>query len=371
MTKAKRGSTPRENPSPLPVPPELLAAHPGVSDALARWLESGHVPPVLLLTGPRGCGKRAIAYHVAQTLQCERAGFSKQDEPEGLFGGPSAPRAGTVPEPCGECATCARALSGQALDFKEIRLEADAQTFKIDQFRELKESLGFSGYAGASRIFLISEAERMTPQAANSLLKILEEPPEGWIFLLTVSDPSLLPSTVVSRCQMLRMRPLGEDVLCSLLNKEDIPSERITVLARIAEGSLSRARDLASDESWEARSILLQFLGQPSGAYHGLIDYASGDPARFRLLLDQFEHLLSDLIRRSRLPSEPYANSDASRALDEHAAKVSKRLGSAQAALLFWIDRSERLFRLRREMTAPLNQKILIQDFLSPWMDAV
>ncbi len=368
MSKSKRAADSSEKPTPLPIAPALLEAHSGVTDALAQWKETKKIPPVLLLTGPRGCGKREIAYHIAEALQCEHSGFFVAPEGGGLFGGTPAPKGAG---PCGACGACLRAISGQALDFTEVRLEDDERTLGVDRFREIKEKQGFSSFGGGARIYLISDADRMTVAAANSVLKLLEEPPPGWVFLLTVADPSLLPSTVVSRCQMLRLRPLGDEVIAELLKLEDLPADRIATVAKISEGSLSRARELADDDAWEARGAILQFIGKPETAYHLLIDYAAGDPLKFRLLLDQFEQLLSDLIRTAQMPGTPYRNIDAKRALEDHAKRCALKTGGAKRALGFWIDRSERLYRLRREMAAPLNAKVLIQDFLSPWMDAV
>jgi hypothetical protein len=250
-------------------------------------------------------------------------------------------------------------------------VESDEKSLGVDRFREIIEKQGFSSFGGGARIYLITDAERMTLAAANSVLKLLEEPPEGWVFLLTVSDPSLLPSTVVSRCQMLRLPPLGEATVEAILRREGQPTERIATVAKLAEGSLTRARELANDAAWEARGNILEFIGKPAAAYHLLIDYAAADPERFRLLLDQFELLLADLIRGARIPGIAYRNVDARRALEDHAKRCAVRKGGAERALGFWIERSERLFRIRREMTAPLNTKVLIQDFLSPWMDAV
>jgi hypothetical protein len=381
MSRARKEAAPVEK-GPLPIDPAYLSAHANpVLASLDQWSAQERVPPVLLLTGPRGSGKREIAYYLAQTLQCERAGFTKPSEEGGLFGAseggglfgdsPVAPAAATPARACGECPSCLRALDGNSLDFREIRLEEDKKTYGVDQFREVKETMGFSGYGGGFRIFLVAEAERMTNQAANSLLKLLEEPPPGWIFLLTASDASLLPTTVVSRCQMLRLRPLPEKELSGLLAAREVPSDRVGVAVALAEGSLSRALELSEDEAWEARATLLRFLSQPQSVFFPLVDYASGDVARFRLLLDQFEHLLSDLVRRARMPDAKLRNVDAKKSIEDHFAKCVKRKGSVDAALEFWIGRSERLFKLRREMTTPLSQKILVQDFLAPWMDAV
>ena len=155
MTKNKRGE-PRENPTPLPIAPELLAAHSGISEALAQWKESKRIPPVLLLTGPRGCGKREIAYFIAEALQCERTGFFEAPESDGLFGGGGGFDFGSAENgavansalPCGECAACSRAVSGQALDFTEVRIAEDEKTLGVDRFREIKEKQGFSSFGG-------------------------------------------------------------------------------------------------------------------------------------------------------------------------------------------------------------------------------
>lgn len=378
MNKKEKRSEKNAALSPLPVATVLLEAHANpIWNALTQWREQKKVPPVLLLSGPRGCGKRDIAFHLVQTLQCENAGFSDASEEEdgsSLFGDSPTGRAAEytgVPAPCGTCASCLRALSGHSLDFKEIGLEGDANTLKIDQFREMKETLGFSSYSGSYRIFLITDAEKMTVQAANSLLKILEEPPVGWLFILTVSDPTLLPSTVVSRCQILRLRPLPEKALRELLSKYDVPADRVDLLASLGEGSIARALELGAEDAWEMRGVLFRFLAQPQSVFHTLIDYAAADQKNFRLLIDQFEQVLNDLVLHVDAPSADYRNLDAHKILEDHALRCVKKKGSSREALAFWIDRSERLFRLRREMTAPLNQKVLIQDFLAPWMDAV
>jgi len=368
-TKREKRETP---PTPLPIAPELLTATRNpVLNALTPSKKQKRIPPVLLLSGPRGCGKREIAYYLSQTIQCENGGFAETGD--SLFGSLGmAPENddSSTPAPCGNCPSCLRALSGQALDFREIAALADSEVLKIDQFREIKESQGFAGFNGSSRIFLITEAERMNSQAANSILKLLEEPPEGWVFLLTVSDTSLLPTTILSRCQVLRMRPLPEDVLRKLLENEDLPKERIAVTASLGQGSLSRARELSQEKAWEMRGTLLQFLVQPQSCFHALIDYAAAEAEHFRILLDQFEQILNDLIVSARNPGSPYKNSDARKTLEDHTARCIKRKGGTEPAIAFWIERSERLFKMRHEMKV-LNAKILAGDFLAPWMDAV
>ncbi len=362
----------------LPLPSAFLKAHADtVVHATQQWRENKRVPPVLLMTGPRGIGKREMAYWIAQLLQCERASFSNASPTESLFGGlglEPAPSPESQDGPCGVCPACERAQHGNSVDFEEIELEKDSQTLKIDQFRSIKETMGFSSFSGSYRVFLIRDAERMTVQAANSILKLLEEPPPGWVFLLTCSDPSALPTTVLSRCQILRMRPMSDDLLRDLLfeTRGDLLNDvkRLESAIRSAQGSFSTAITLLEEENWEKRVALFDFLERPQAHLPAFIDWAAGEPDRFRILLDQLERILADCIQKIQDPHFSGIDPAFKARIEKHISSVSKKLGSEDAALRFFIQRIERVFSLRREMLAPLNAKILIQDLLIPWLDA-
>ena len=225
---AKKPPAPKEEtsdqPGMLPVPEPVIRHHgASVFGAMREWTAQKRVPPVLLLTGTAGCGKRSISYWLAQWILCETRGMSTGAAPgdtgtpddqdpftSSLFGDmgaapppaaepePQAPASGD-PGPCGECNSCRRAIQGNWVDFTEVLPEdsgdgsssSSTGTLKVDQFREIKRKLGFGAHEGAYRIVLIPNADRMTVQAANSVLKLLEEPPPGWLFFLTASDPTL------------------------------------------------------------------------------------------------------------------------------------------------------------------------------------
>ena len=358
---------------------------------LRQWREQDRVPPVLLLSGPSGIGKREAAWWLSQVLLCERSGFSggtprTAHEPEEQtlslgfgFDAPAAAASGTditpasISElPCGECSACRKALHGSWLDFTEIAPEGDedhAGHLKIEQFKKLKATQGFGAFDGNFRITLIRDADRLTPQAANSLLKILEEPPSGWIFLLTASDPSLLLPTLVSRCQKLRLAPLPRPVLVQLLHESKVPADRLETCVDLAQGSYRKALQLAESDAWDKRAVLFRFLDDPAAEFSTLTDWAAAEDRNFRLLMDQFEQILLDL---ATLDGEPttfaWRNKDGVRTLGRHAQHVISRMGSPELARAFWIERSERLFRMRQESTAPLNRKTLAQDFLAGWI---
>jgi DNA polymerase III delta' subunit len=337
---------------------------------MTEWREQKRVPPVLLLTGIAGIGKREIATFIAQWILCEKNGIQeKEEESAGLFGDLATPLSDSSsadPLPCGECRSCQRALSGNWVDFTEISPEEEGGSLKIEQFRKLKSTVGFGAHEGDYKVTLIPHAERMTPQAANSLLKILEEPPRGWVFLLTAHDPTLLLPTLVSRCQRLRLKPFPESSLLSFLEQNEIRPERRTVCARLAQGSWRRAVELAEEDNWTHRQELFEFLAQPAAHFEKMLLWASESPEQFNQLVTQLEQIVADLLTGTQ--NGVWNNSDGKAALEAHVRSTVKRLGSEQSARAFWFERAERLAQARQEEHAPLNRKIVLQDVLMPWM---
>ncbi len=375
----------------LPLPRAVIEHHSAtLAPLLKEWKSSGHVPPVLLFTGIPGVGKRSLGYYLAQWVFCERNGFganTNEDEGPSLFGEPepaAAPSSGSSsafsPEPCGECAACSRALHGTWVDFTEILPEADGDSegraLKVDQFRELKRSQGFGAHEGGYRFILIPNADRMTVQAANSMLKILEEPPRGWIFFLTAADPSLVLPTVLSRCQQHRLRPFDESRIEALVLEAGFTADRARLAARLAQGSWGRALALAAksdDEFHEERGHLVHVLDDPGPSINPLVDWGSSSDAAFDSLLTQLEALCGDLIRWSvsgaQAQGYSWQNSDATRALEAQTRAAVRARGSLEGARAFWVARSESLMKARIRSKAPLNRKILLQDILVPWLE--
>jgi DNA polymerase III delta prime subunit len=374
----------------------VLAEHHGetLRPLAAQWLAQDRVPPVLLLTGIAGVGKREIGYHLAQWLLCERAGFRKKSSPRdeepdmfggGLFGADSAADSASesVDGPCGECAACVKARQGSWVDFQEIGRpssagasdddseEGDAsasgaggfEKLKIESFRELKASMGFGAHEGSYRIFLIANAERLTPQAANSLLKLLEEPPPSWVLILTASDSSLLLPTLVSRCQRVRLRPLPDSLLRTVLDEARIPTERQELCLQLGQGSWKRTIELADDAIWERRSQVLKFLENPPEFLNMILDWASASTESMQLLLDLLEPLHLELIS-ANLAGRPVKDNS----LTAHCKYLAMRMRDPLQHRAFWLERAERLARARHEIRLPLNKKLLAQEILLPYL---
>ncbi|HSB64934.1 MAG TPA: DNA polymerase III subunit delta' [Anaerolineales bacterium] len=166
-----------------------MVGHAWAVDLLAEHIAHGRERHAYLFTGPQGVGKRTLALRFAQGLNCTN---------------PIAPG-----QPCRKCSTCKRIEAMQHPDLHLIQAEHEGEVLRIDQVRELQHSLALSPFEARYRVALILRFEEAHAGAANAMLKTLEEPPAQVIVILTAnSSESLLP-TIVSRCEVIRLRPLS------------------------------------------------------------------------------------------------------------------------------------------------------------------
>ncbi len=220
---------------------------PDVAAELAALVRSKRLPPSLLFCGPPGAGKRAAAIAVAQALLCT-GGAGERSTGIAERGSRAAEGGGPWPDaPCGSCSACRRVAAGQHPDFKVW--EAEGRDVKVEQARALRSATQMRPFEGAVQVHLIPEAERMNEEASNALLKTLEEPTPRAVLILLATAPSLLLPTIRSRCRTLRFPPLGEAAIRERLSAEDgLEAAEASWRARLARGSLVRARALAPDE---------------------------------------------------------------------------------------------------------------------------
>ena len=196
---------------------------------LQRSLETDSLAHAYLFVSPAHVGKMTLALNLAQALNCEAA-----------------------ESPCGQCASCQKVALAKHADVQIIGLNYhvdSAETklqveISIDQIRQVKHSVGLPPFEGRYKVFIIDGAELLSIEAANCLLKTLEEPVGKVVFILLTTNEQRLPATVVSRCQRAELLPLAVTEVEAALNRTwGIESQKAELLARLSHGCLGWAVD--------------------------------------------------------------------------------------------------------------------------------
>lgn len=215
-----------------------------VYDGLMRSLSSGHFVHAYLISGAAGTGKRTLAKEMARYLLC--TGENK---------------------PCGACPACIQVRDGNHPDVILVQpgvpinpqVDRGLKSIPVDEIRMVNETVGQHTFVGGRRIVIIHRAEKMTPQAQNALLKTLEEPVDGTVFLLVSDAPELLLTTIVSRCRALKLHPWPDDVILRVLRERGVDESRAREALHVSGGSIGRAVEVAGDEGyWQRRQEVMR-----------------------------------------------------------------------------------------------------------------
>ena len=236
---------------------------------LQRSLEQGSIAHAYLLVGPPHVGKMTLALNLAQAVNCPAA------EP-----------------PCGLCNACQKITSGKHADVQIIGLNSGGNSTEdkphteigINQIREMQHSSSLPPFEGRYKVFIIDGAELLSTEAANCLLKTLEEPVGGVIFILLTTNGTMLPATVVSRCQQLELHPLPTSEVKAVLNEQrSIEPKKAELLARLCHGCLGWALSAAVDDSLlqQRAERLDRLLALITGDYEERFDYVAQLVAQF------------------------------------------------------------------------------------------
>lgn len=208
----------------------------GSDSLLALWRDflDGRMAHATLLSGESGIGKKTLARLLAQGLLCRGEGT----------------------RPCGQCRDCKRFLARTHPDALFPVPAPKEKNIKIDALRQVIDALSRHSLEGGNRVILIENAERMTPQSQNCLLKTLEEAEESTFFLLTADVESAILPTIRSRCRVIRMQPWRPERIEKTLLERSVSPDRAHALSLYCEGSLGRALQMQEDETyWAAREL--------------------------------------------------------------------------------------------------------------------
>lgn len=318
-----------------------LIGHTWAVEMLQEHVRRGTARHAYLITGPDGVGRRSLALKFAQALNCPQ---------------PLAPG-----EPCGQCRICRQTLAMQQADLSVVQLLEDASTVKIEQIREAQHNLSLSPYESHVRIALFLDFDRATISAQNALLKTLEEAPERAILLLTAAEPENLLATIVSRCEVLRLRPLAPAQLAAELQSAvHTDADTALQIACLASGRpglaltyLQHPESLAERAEWI--DALTAVLEKSRLERFNLAERCAKDKENLRPILATWLVYWRDVMLAAAGSTVPLTNVDRAAAI--HA--VADRCGFAAARGCV-----QRLDEALGKLDANLNARLLVEVLL-------
>jgi DNA polymerase-3 subunit delta' len=284
-----------------------ILGHEWAVELLQGHVARSEVRHAYLFTGVQGVGRRTLALRLAQALNCQQ---------------PSAPGV-----PCLHCRTCQQIARMEHPDLAVVAAEQVGGTLRVDQVRELQHSLALAPYEARFRVALLLRFEEANASAANALLKTLEEPPQQVVLILTAESTETLLPTIVSRCEVLRLRPLPlQQVSQEMQESWGIPPEGGRLLAHLAGGRPGYALRLQQNpELLEQRKIWLddhaRLLGASRVARFAYADILSKDREALNGALQIWTSLWRDVMIHASGAAAPIINLDRSeeiRDLAEH-----------------------------------------------------
>lgn len=320
-----------------------LLGHNWAVDMLRRHIATGEARHAYLFAGPSGLGRRSLALAFARALNC-----TNPPAPGGF---------------CGQCRDCKGIAAMAHPDLAVIQAENEGGILKVDQVRELKRAVSLKPYQSKYRVALFLRFQEANPSASNALLKTLEEAPSYAILLLTADNPESLLPTIVSRCEVLRLRPLPIEQVKKELENRGMENGQAELIAHISGGRPGYAFRLAEDKS------LLDFRTQRLDDLQKLLSSSRVDKFAYaeKLAKDKdgmrqtflvWESFWRDVFLRASKADSPLANVDRA----EEIASLVARLDLPAAR-----QRVNEVERALHQMERNANTRLLSEVLLLGW----
>ncbi len=324
-----------------------MVGHDWAVDMLRQHILNDSVRHAYLFTGPPGLGRRTLALRFAQALTCAT---------------PIAPAI-----PCGTCRTCKQVESMQYSDLTVIQSEKEGGVLKVEQIRAIRQSLVLKPYQGKYRVALFLRFQEANANAANALLKTLEEAPSHAILILTADTAEQLLPTIVSRCEILRMRPLPVETVEAALKARNVDETKSRLLAHLSGGRPGAAFRMMEDDAIlvfrqrrldDLRTLLSASRVEKFAYAEALTNRKKEAEERFRDTLFIWLAYWRDVMVRASGSSAPLVNVDREAEIDALAA----RLGLASARRLVAATEKS-VEQLEKNVNARLLAEVTLLDW--------
>jgi DNA polymerase-3 subunit delta' len=319
-----------------------LVGHEWAVDMLRKHAVNGAARHAYLLAGPPGLGRRTLALHFSQALNCR-----------------SRVEAGV---PCGQCRDCKQIAAMQHADLTVVQAEAEGGTLKVDQIREARRTLTLKPYQSKYRVALFLRFHEANDNAANALLKTLEEAPSYAVLILTADNPEQLLPTIVSRCEVLRLRPLSLDQVQIALESRGVEAQQARLIAHISGGrfgyALRMIEDAAVLEQREERLNDLQSLIAASRVEKfAYAEKLAKDKESMRQTIMTWLSYWRDVMLRSARAETPLVNVDRNVEIEDLASRIDLSLARSVVVGL-----EEALEKMERNVNSRLLAEVLLLD---------
>jgi len=293
-----------------------LIGHEWAVDMLKKHVVNGTTRHAYLFSGPPGLGRRTLALRFAQALNCQ------------------TPVAAGIP--CGTCRDCRQIEAMRHADLTVIQADTEGGTLKVDQIREARRTLTLKPYMAKYRVSIFLRFQEANDNSANALLKTLEEAPSYAVLILTADNPEQLLPTIISRCEVLRLRPLDFGKVQRELETRGVATGRAKLIAHISGGRMGYAIRLTDDDALldkreERLNDLLTLLPASRVEKFAYADKLSKDKDAMRQAILFWLSYWRDVMLRTAQAETPLVNVDRNMEIEDLASRMD--LSSARLAV--------------------------------------